>query len=102
MKKVKGEHAWLFVLASVVGYEALAVDGELMSETIDKLLVTHPVLTRALIVVVAAHLINLLPQRFDPVHRLVDLKGLIKTLSAQEASVVREAEQILSNAAAGK
>jgi len=64
------DRAWLFLSGGVVAYEVLALDGELMSEAVDRYLETRPWLTRAVILTVAAHLLNLLPQRLDPLAQL--------------------------------
>ena len=58
--------AWLGLAVGVAAYEALARDGELMSEAVDRYLEAHPLVTRCVVVTVAAHLLNLLPQRLDP------------------------------------
>ena len=60
--------AWLWLAGGVVAYEVAAQPGQLLSEQVDRWLVTHPILTRAVIVVVAAHLANLIPPRCDPLH----------------------------------
>lgn len=97
--RLTANRAWGVIGIGVLLYEIVANDGELLSEGADRALEAHPILTRLGVVVVALHLINALPARFDPVHRLV---GLRRPLSHREAAVVREAERILVDAAAGK
>jgi hypothetical protein len=60
--------AWLWLAGGVIAYELAAQPGQLLSEQVDRWLVTHPILTRAVIVLVAGHLGNVWPQRCDPLH----------------------------------
>lgn len=60
------ERAWVALGIGVLGYELLAHDGELLSHQVDRWLESHPIITSALVSVTAAHLLNLIPQRFDP------------------------------------
>ncbi|AYQ98523.1 hypothetical protein SEA_REPTAR3000_37 [Mycobacterium phage Reptar3000] len=65
------DRAWLALVAGVVAYEVFAPRGELLSEGMDRYLAGRwawP--TRAAVVVTAAHLLNVLPDRIDPIHRL--------------------------------
>lgn len=62
--------AWLAMLAGVVAYEVLSPRGELLSEGWDRYLERFPVSARPVPVVLTAHVINALPPRFDPVHRV--------------------------------
>lgn len=64
------DRAWLALGAAVVAYEAGAPRGELLSEGVDRYLVRRPWVTRVVVVGLAAHLLNAIPQRFDPLHRL--------------------------------
>ena len=61
--------AWLTLAAGIVVYEIAAPPGELLSEGVDRYLVRRPWLTRAVVAVVAAHLLNLIPDRLDPIHQ---------------------------------
>lgn len=65
---IKARNGWLAVLAIVVAYEALAAPtgDQLLSHGVDRALVTHPILTRAAILITAGHLINLIPSEVDP------------------------------------
>lgn len=64
---------WKAIVAGVLAYEALCVEEELLSRGFDRLLERHPVWPRIAVIVVALHLINFFPERFDPfaiaVHR---------------------------------
>lgn len=74
--------AWLALGAAIVAYEALATDGELLSEGWDRYLERYPVTARVAPLVLTLHVINALPDRFDPVHQgfvlLAALKGKIR------------------------
>ena len=65
-----GATAWSALITGVLIYEALAPEGELMSETVDRALARHPVLIRAILALVWLHLANLLPKKIDPFHYL--------------------------------
>lgn len=60
------DRAWLALAIGVAGYEMFARDGELMSHSYDRWLVHRPVFTWAVTLITAAHLLNLLPDRWDP------------------------------------
>lgn len=63
--------AWIGLGAYVAGYDILAPKGETLSEGVDRAL-EHPTLRYAAIVgigVTAAHLVNVLPEKYDPFHR---------------------------------
>lgn len=59
-------NGWIAVLGVAGIFEALALDGELLSHGIDRALITHPWLTRGVIVVTTMHLLNMIPPRVDP------------------------------------
>lgn len=63
-----GAKAWAALGLGILAYEGLCPDGELLSEQCDRWLESYPVSTRAAIAVVALHLANGLPDRFDLVH----------------------------------
>ncbi|QFG11457.1 hypothetical protein I5G87_gp33 [Mycobacterium phage Ekdilam] len=64
------DRAWLALGAGVVAYEVAAPRGELLSEGVDRYLTRRKWTTRVVVVGLAAHLLNLIPQRFDPLTRL--------------------------------
>jgi hypothetical protein len=57
------DYAWAVLIAGVVAWEIFSPPGELLSEAVDRYLVRHPVLTRAAILITAAHLLNALEVR---------------------------------------
>lgn len=61
--------AWIALAAGIVAYEVAAPPGELLSEGVDRYLTRRPWVTRAVVGVVAAHLLNLIPNRVDPIHQ---------------------------------
>lgn len=63
---VNGERAWLAIAAGVVVYEALCPEGQLLSDACDRARARHPLLVHAAMAVTVAHLLRLLPARFDP------------------------------------
>ncbi len=67
---IRAGHLWLALAGVVTALEIVAPEGELLSEGVDRGLERHPLLVRAAIIVTAAHLLNLLPERFDPYARL--------------------------------
>ena len=66
------EKAWLVLVAGVILYDALCPEGQTLSEGVDHFLEKHPVATMGAIAITAAHLSNLIPERYDPIHRLVE------------------------------
>ncbi|WP_264923101.1 DUF7427 family protein [Mycobacteroides chelonae] len=67
------DRAWLRLGAEIAAYELTAPPGELLSEGVDRYLMRRPWLTRAVVLVVAAHLLNLLPESIDPLHQLAKI-----------------------------
>lgn len=55
---MQARHGWLIVGATIITYELLAADGQLLSHGVDQALEAHPVLTRAAILITALHLLN--------------------------------------------
>jgi hypothetical protein len=66
-QSMSARQAWALLAASVLGYEVVCRDGQLLSECVDEWLVSNPILTRAAIAALALHLGNALPQRYDVV-----------------------------------
>lgn len=64
------DRAWIVLAAAIVTYEIVAQPDELMSEAVDRYLETRPWLTRLAVAVVAAHLLNFIPPRIDPIHHI--------------------------------
>jgi hypothetical protein len=63
-----GDRGWVIVAAVVMAVEVTAGEGELLSEAVDRYLVSRPWLTRAVVAMLALHVANVLPQRLDPIH----------------------------------
>jgi hypothetical protein len=64
---MNAKHAWVLLVAGVLGYEIACKDGQLLSECVDEWLVSRPILTRAAIAAMALHLGNAVPKRYDVV-----------------------------------
>lgn len=63
-----GDRGWLIVAAAVLSVEA--THDELLSQAVDRYLTRWPVATRMVIAYLAAHLLNLIPERVDPLTRM--------------------------------
>lgn len=61
------ERAWAALAIAVVGYEVVAPKGELLSHAFDRFLERRPLLTWGATLIIAAHLLNVLPNRVDPI-----------------------------------
>ena len=70
MRSLNATHAWTALGAAVIAYEILAPEGQLLSEGVDRALLRYPILTRIGIALVACHLVNAIPERFDPIHQI--------------------------------
>lgn len=68
--RIRAGHLWIALASFITALEVIAPDGELLSEGVDRGLEQHPLLVRAAIIVTAAHLLNLLPEKVDPFARL--------------------------------
>lgn len=74
--ELTAKRAWGAIGLFVLAYELKAPPGQLLSEGADASLVRHPILTRAAIGLTALHLMNALPERYDPFYQgLKLLKG---------------------------
>lgn len=58
--------AWLILVSAIVGYEVACPRDELLSRAWDRYLELWPILARLVPVIVALHLINVLPRWCDP------------------------------------
>lgn len=59
-------NGWKSIAAAVLFYEALCVEEELLSRGFDRLLERHPVWPRVVVLTIALHLVNWIPERVDP------------------------------------
>ena len=60
--------AWAVLGGAILVYDALAPEGQMLSEAVDRGLMRHPTLTRLAVAFVAAHLLNGIREDFDPLH----------------------------------
>ena len=67
---VPGSRMWSVIAVLVAYHEIVCLEGELLSEVVDRALEKHPVAVRAFILITAAHLINWLPKKLDPYYGL--------------------------------
>jgi hypothetical protein len=63
-----GELAWATLGLGVIAYNSLTSEGQMLSEQADRWVDRHPVLTRTIVGVVAAHVANAAPAKYDPIH----------------------------------
>ena len=77
--------AWIALASGVVSWNLIAKDGELLSEAVDRYMISHPWRTRAIIALVAIHLSNSVPPSCDPIHWifLVTRKGVSRPTSVK-------------------
>lgn len=67
---VTANEAWLALGAGILAYELIAPPGQLLSESVDRGLEKHPLLTTVVIGYTALHLANLLPKNADLFHHV--------------------------------
>ena len=73
--QITAERAWLGLVGGIALYEAIAPKNHLLSEGVDRMIEKHPVATRAVIGYTAAHLMGLLPEKFDAYSRTAKYFG---------------------------
>jgi hypothetical protein len=66
----QADRAWIVLGVYVVAYDVLADTEQTLSEGADRYMLKHPWLTRGVALAVAGHVCNLLPDRYDVIHRL--------------------------------
>jgi len=64
--------AWAGILSCAALYEVLAPEGQLLSEGVDRAIEKHKLLTLGAIAVTAGHLANVIPEKLDPYHHLIE------------------------------
>ena len=62
--------AWACVAGGVFSYNSLCPQGETLSEGVDRGVLHSPIVSRLAVAVIAAHVGNVLPARFDPISML--------------------------------
>ena len=65
--RMNAKQAWALLAAAAFSYEIYCKDGELLSEAVDRWLLSRPILTRTIIAAFALRLANALPMRYDVV-----------------------------------
>lgn len=97
MKKTKtlratlrhSDWAWIALVLGILGYEIAAKDNELLSEAFDRYMERTPWLMRIITGLVALHLINAIPPRYDLLHLVFSLKKkrstVILSLDSQQS-----------------
>lgn len=79
MRHLPPERAWWLIGCFVVAFDAITPPGTTLSEKMDEWIDEHPFAARAAVVLVAAHLVNAIPPRLDPIHQAFVGVGTIKT-----------------------
>lgn len=74
-RALRGGPAWAVLAVAVVAYEAAAPAEHLLTAACARSMERHPVLTRAAILVTAAHLLGVLNPRLDPFCWLFAISG---------------------------
>lgn len=72
--ELTAKRAWTAIGVGVLAYEMVAPEGELLSEGVDRAL-EHDIgryLTVGAVAVTACHLLNLLPEKLDPIHQVAN------------------------------
>lgn len=70
----QSDYGWLTVLGVIVVVEiAGADDDQMLSDATVRYKAAHPVLTTAVVLTTAAHLIHALPREIDPFHQAFKL-----------------------------
>lgn len=77
---------WAVLTVGVLVYEYHAPPGQLLSEGIDRALIRYPNLTRFVVTIVALHLLNLIPQQIDPLHRVTVARGTTMRVRRENGS----------------
>jgi hypothetical protein len=70
LSEYNAKWAWIATGIFVVVHNIMCPPGGTMSEKFDEWIEEHPVLARTVVVVVAGHIINVWPERLDPVHQV--------------------------------
>lgn len=65
MRRPSAKQTWAAIFGIVLLHNATAEDGDLLSEQMDSWLLTHPVLSRAVIAMLALHLANAMTPQYD-------------------------------------
>ena len=74
-------NGWKGLIAAIAIYEVVCAEDQLLSHGVDRLLVKHPVWPRMVVLAVALHLINWIPQRVDPVSMLFHVTRMSRAIA---------------------
>lgn len=66
--------AWACITIFVLAYNFTSPPGGTLSEAADGWIRRHPVLVRLAVLLLAAHIANLLPRRVDVIHRFFTIR----------------------------
>lgn len=66
MRALSARYGWAAIIAFVFYHDFCCAEGELLSQGVDRGLEKHPILVTAAVGVTAAHLLNRLPNKLDP------------------------------------
>lgn len=69
-KHLQSKLAIAGLIGGVALYDIKCPKGETISEGVDRLMEKHKLATLGVIAITAAHLGNILPDRYDPIHNL--------------------------------
>jgi len=75
-RHLRGDRAWGVLLLSVLLYEYLAPDDELLSHACDRFRIKHPIITHILILSTAGHLLRRVPAQMDLLTFLVKVRKI--------------------------
>lgn len=68
--RLTARNGWWATGALIVFFELTCPPGQTLSEGADLWIEKHPYRTRLLVLLLAAHVSNLLPAKVDPIHQL--------------------------------
>ena len=68
------DRAWLVLAGGVAAWDLTCGPGETLSEACTRHRLAHPLLTYGVVGYVALHLVDLLPERWDVLHRVTRLR----------------------------
>lgn len=71
------EKAWALGAIAVICYDVLAPDGETLSERYSQFVDDHPALAWGAVAITAGHLLDIIPEKIDPIHNLAKVARAI-------------------------
>ena len=67
MPHLTAKNGWQTLIAGVIAFEIACAEGEMLSHGMDRLLEKYPIWPRIAVVLLAAHVANLIPTKYDAV-----------------------------------